>query len=209
MKAKPKIAAYVRVSTSGKKADKRDEFRQTTKSQRLAIRQWAENSHIPPSEIVWYEDRQTGKTMERKALTRLLKHVQDGKVDCVVVFDLSRFARNLLEGLQVLADLAKRIRVVSVSENIDFGNSTGMLIAQIMLALAEWQRKNIVEKVKLGLAARKAEGKPLGRPQNTERLQQIRKWYDEGMPVAEICQRLNCSPQNTYKALKKTKEQAA
>lgn len=205
---KPKIGVYVRVSTSSKKADT-SEFRQTTKSQKLAIRQWAEVNHVQESELTWFEDRLSGKTMNRSALTRLLKAVDSGKVDTVVVYKLDRFARNLVEGIQTLATLAQKVRVVSVTEGIDFGNSTGMLIASILLSVAQWQRETIVERVKAGLAARREEGKPLGRPQNLERLNQIRQWYDSGMPVAEICQRLSCSPQNCYKALKKTKEQAA
>lgn len=207
-KPKAVIGAYIRVSTAAKKqnADKKkdQEYRQTFKSQKHAIEQWAESAHIPASEIVWYADRITGKTMNRKALTRLLKHVDQGKVDCVCVYDLSRFARNRDEGIKTLADLARKCRVVSVSENIDFSNSTGMLIASILISVAQWSREQTVEKIRAGLAARRAEGHKLGRPRDMERLTEIRKWYDDGLPVKEICNKLNVSRQNIYAALKKT-----
>lgn len=92
-KAKPKIGAYLRVSTTDK---------QTTIAQRHAIRQWAETSHIPVSEISWYEDRLSGATTNRPQLAKLLRAVAKGRVDCVTVFRLDRLARILRDGLAIL-----------------------------------------------------------------------------------------------------------
>ncbi len=208
-KAKAKIGCYLRVSTASRKRDKKDEFRQTTKSQKHAIRQWAESAHVPESELTWYEDRLSGKTMSRKALNRLLKAVDAGKIDCVVVYKLDRFARNLQEGLTVLRELAQKVRVVSVSENIDFSNSTGMLIASILLSVAQWQRETIVERIKDGIAARREEGKTVGRPRDEAKLREIRKLFDGGTPVAQIAKQMQCTRQNVYLALAKTKKDRA
>ncbi len=196
-KRKPKIGAYVRVSTD----------RQETQAQRHRIREWARANHIPASEVRWYEDKRTGTTTERDALKRLLWAVDKGRVDTVVVFRLDRLARNLRDGLAMLADLADRgIRVVSVSENIDFGNSTGRLIASILLAVASFERETIVERIKAGMEAAKANGKHVGRPRNEKRLQRIRRMRDDGLTVIDIAHRLDCSRQAIYQSFARMPE---
>lgn len=197
MKQKPKakVGCLVRVSTKD---------RQDTRSQKLAIRNWASFNHVPTSELQWYEDKQSGKTVNRNGLNRLLKHVQQGKVDVVVMYDLSRLARNLQEGIRVLADLAKQVRVVSVHENIDFNSTSGQLIAAILLALAEWQRKTLCEKTRLGMQAAKVNGtrsgKPIGRPRDDKRLDRIQKMR-ETLSVQEIADKLKITRQAVYGAL--------
>lgn len=198
-KPRAKIGVYVRVSTT----------KQDLKSQRHAIREWAASAHVPESELTWYEDKKSGKTMDRAALNRLLRHVDAGKVDTVIVYDLSRFARNMIDGLKTLAELARTVRVVSVSENIDFSNSTGMLIASILLSVAQWSREQTVEKIRQGLAARKAEGHTLGRPRDDKRLAQVLKLQESGAGVTQIAEQLGCSRQNVYSLLTRAKDSAA
>ena len=123
----------------------------------------------------------------------------------MVVFRLDRLARSLRDGLEMLATLAdKGIRVVSVSENIDFGNSTGRLIASILLAVASFERETTVERIKAGMQAAKANGKHVGRPRNDKRLRAIRKMRDDGMSVKAIASNLNLTRQAAYQALAKT-----
>lgn len=188
-----KIGCYVRVSTTDK---------QTTRSQRVAIRGWAQSAHVKPDSIRWFEDRQSGATADRPALGQLLRAVERGSVDTVVVYSLSRLARNTRDGLGILADLGQRgVRVVSVSENIDFGNSVGNLIASVLLAVAQFERELIRDRILAGL---KATTKKIGRPQNVKKLQKIRALRDSGLSVAEIAGKIQSSKQNVYKALSKT-----
>ncbi len=189
-----KIGAYLRVSTS----------EQDVKSQKEAVRQWAKSNHIPATEIRFFEDKKTGTNTDRPQLQKLLWAIDKGRVDTVVVFRLDRLARNLRDGLGILADLAdKGIRVVSISENIDFGSSTGRLIASILLAVASFERDSIVERIKAGMAAARKH-KHIGRPRDSKRLEKIRKMRDEGVTVIKIAEKLNCSRQNVYSALAKT-----
>ncbi len=148
---KPKIGCYLRISTTDK---------QTTRSQKEAIRQWAKANHVPASELRWYEDRITGTTIDRPQLQRLQWAISKGRIDTLVVFRLDRLARNLRDGLEMLANLAdKGIKVVSTSEGIQFDNSTGRLIASILLAVASFEREVTVERIKAGMQAAKAAGK--------------------------------------------------
>lgn len=195
-KTKPKIGAYCRVSTADK---------QTTASQREAIRQWAKANHVPQTEIRWFEDRITGTTTDRPQLQKLQWAISKGRIDTVVVFRLDRLARNLRDGLEMLADLADRgIKCVSTSEGIQFDNSTGRLIASILLAVASFERETTVDRIKAGMAAARANGKHVGRPRNDKRLQQIRKMRDDGMTVNAIADKMDVSRQAVYQALAKT-----
>jgi len=152
----------------------------------------------------------SGATADRPQLGKLLRAVDKGKVDTLVVFRLDRLARNLRDGLTILSDLAERgIRVVSISENIDFGNSTGRLIASILLAVASFERETTVERIRAGMAAARANGKHVGRPRDQAKLRQIRTLYDEGMPAQKIAGKLKCSRSNVYAALEKTKDSLA
>lgn len=196
MKRHVKIGAYLRVSTSDK---------QTTASQRTSIRDWARSAHVRTDDITWFEDKKSGSNLDRPQLGKLLRAIDNGKIDCLVVFRLDRLARNTREGLQVLADVAdKGVRVVSVSENIDFGNSTGRLIASILLSVAAFERETTVERIKAGMIAARENGKHIGRPRDEKRLTEIRRLFDKGMKAVQIADKLKCTRANIYSALKKT-----
>jgi len=113
----------------------------------------------------------TGTTTDRPQLAKLLRAVAKGRIDCLVVFRLDRLARSTRDGLTILADLAERgVRVVSVSENIDFGSSTGRLIASILLSVASFEREVTVERIRAGMDSAKANGTHIGRPRDAKRL---------------------------------------
>lgn len=191
-----KIGAYLRVSTDS----------QDVKSQRHAVKTWAKANHIPISEIKFFVDKgKTGANTDREQLKKLLWSVEKGRLDTICLYSLSRLARNTQDGLRILSDLAdKGIRIVSISENIDFNSTTGKLVASILLSVATWERSTIVERIKAGMAASKKAGKHVGRPADLKRLQMIRKMKDEGATVIQIADKLECSRQNVYSALKKT-----
>ncbi len=195
MPAKPKIAAYVRVSTTG----------QNLKSQKHSIRQWAQSQHIPASEIRFYEDKKTGETINRPSLDRLLWAIDKGRIDCLVCFKLDRIARNTIDGLKLLASLAdKGVRVVSVSEQIDFSNATGKLIASVLFSVASFENSVRKERQAAGIQAARLSGVHCGRPRDDKKLAKVRELRDKGIPVADIAKRLKCTRQNIYAALRQT-----
>lgn len=188
-----KIGVYVRVSTRDK---------QTTKSQRHSIREWARSQRIQPDSLKWYEDKLSGAKAERPALNRMLRAVERGSIDTVVVYRLDRLSRSTRGGLETLSKLAdQQIRVVSVSQNIDFNGSMGRFLATLFLAIAEFERETIVERIKDGLAAARANGKRLGRPRNEKRLTEIRSMKAEGWSVVDIADEVGCTRQNVYRFL--------
>jgi DNA invertase Pin-like site-specific DNA recombinase len=194
-----RIGCYVRVSTVGKD--------QTTASQRQIIKDWAKANHVRTDDLKWYEDRLSGATTDRPQLQKLLKAIEQGKIDTLCVFRLDRLSRSTRDGLQILADVAKKgIRVVSVSENIDFGSSVGMLIASILLSVGSFERETTISRIRAGILAAKASGKHCGRPRDDKKLMQIRRWFDSGMKATMIATRMKCTRANVYCSLSKTQE---
>lgn len=196
MKSHAKIGAYLRVSTSDK---------QTTASQRQAIRDWAKSAHVRLEDITWFEDKKSGSTMDRPALARMLRAIDRGAIDGVIVFKLDRLSRSVSDGISMLGSLAdKGIRVVSVSENIDFSNSVGRLIASVLFSVGCFSREQTIERIRAGMQAAKASGKIIGRRRNEKRLSEIRRLFDKGMKAVDIASKLKCTRANIYFALAKT-----
>ena len=76
------------------------------------------------------DDGFSGTSMDRPAMRKLLKLVEDGKVHTIIVRDLSRFARDYLEAGHFLEFVfpACGVRFISVNENFDsaaLGEETG------------------------------------------------------------------------------------
>jgi DNA invertase Pin-like site-specific DNA recombinase len=111
-------AAYIRLSTFDQ--DK------GLKSQEKALRDYIDNHSL--QNIPWYQDKLSGATTKRPGFERLQKDIFNGKVATVLCWKLDRLSRSLQDGINVLTDWCERgIRVVSVSQQIDFNGTTGKL----------------------------------------------------------------------------------
>lgn len=194
-----KIGVYLRVSTRDK---------QSTRMQKSAIlNQWVKPNHVRQQDIKWYSEKQSGRSAaNRPVLQSLLRAIDQNKIDTLVVYKLDRLARNTRDGLQILASMgSKGIRTVSVSENIDFSNATGILIASVLLSVAQFSREQIVERIRDGMQAAREAGTHIGRPRDERRLRRIRKMFDDdGMKATEIAAKLKCTRSNVYASLAKT-----
>lgn len=116
-----------------------------------------------------YEEKASGRTMERPELASCLKALRAG--DTLVVWRLDRLGRNLQDLIKTVTDLEKRgVAFESVTEKIETQSATGRLVFHLFSALAEFERNLTVERTKAGLAAARARGRKGGRPEKlTER----------------------------------------
>jgi DNA invertase Pin-like site-specific DNA recombinase len=143
------VAAYVRVSTTG----------QNEAGQRQEIEQWLEGNGTPPGGVRWYVDKESGDTMARPAFERLQADVFAGTVGTVVVWRLDRLSRKLRDGINTLCDWCDRgLRVVSVTQQIDFNGTVGKIIAAVLLGVAEMEQEARRERQRAGIEAAKARG---------------------------------------------------
>ena len=87
------------------------------------------------------------------------------KGDRLIVWDLDRAFRSTLDALQEVNCLRKRgIEFQIMTINLDTSTPHGKLCYTVMAAFAEFERTNLIERTKEGMAAAKRRGKHIGRP---------------------------------------------
>lgn len=137
-------AAYVRVSTA-----EQNEARQR---EALAVRGIDK----------WFIEKASGKNTDRPEFQKMLDWVREG--DTIYIHDLSRIARStkdLLDLLDVLRE--KGVALVIGKESIDTSTATGKLLVTMVAAINEFERANLLERQREGIAIAKREGKYKGR----------------------------------------------
>jgi site-specific DNA recombinase len=114
--------------------------------QRERIEAWA---RFRGARVVgWYEDIDVSgrKGVRRPEFDRMVADAMAGKFDTVIVYRLSRFARNVRGALEALDELEGRgVTLVSVSEDLDTSTATGKLLRTVLLAMDEFQSDLIGE----------------------------------------------------------------
>jgi len=102
----------------------------------------------------------TGGNMERPALQRLMRDIEAGKVDCVVVYKVDRLSRSLMDFSRMMEAFEKHgISFVSVTQHFNTTNSMGRLTLNILLSFAQFEREIISERIRDKIAAQRRKGK--------------------------------------------------
>lgn len=136
-----------------------------------------------------FTDKITGSRMNRPGWEQLLEHLRAG--DSLVVTELSRMTRSLLDMLQTSQQLETRqINLVSLRENIDTSTATGRGFLSMMGVIHQMERELKAERAAAGRAAAKARGKSGGRPRtDVGRLENARILYENSdKTAAEVCE---------------------
>jgi len=153
---------YIRISTD----------KQTTENQRYEILKFVAIKQLEIDE--WIEETiSSTKKLDVRKFGELLNRMKKG--DILVVSELSRMGRNLMQIMKILHDcMEKDVMVYTVKENYELGNNINSKVLAFAFGLsAEIERNLISQRTKEALARRKAEGKILGRPKGSR--SQMRK----------------------------------
>ncbi len=109
---------------------------------------------------VYSDEGISGKTIcERPQLLRLINDIKSNKVQNVLVYKIDRLTRSTKDLIEMI-DLFNKYDCSfnSLTENIDTKSSTGRMFIKIIGIFAEFERENIVERVRLGLERKVREG---------------------------------------------------
>lgn len=110
----------------------------------------------------WFKEKVSGKDTNRKQLQAMLDFAREG--DTIYVLDFSRLARSTVDLLSIVEKLnAKNIHLVSLKENINSSTPQGKLMLTMIGAIAEFERANILERQREGIAIAKRKGLYKGR----------------------------------------------
>lgn len=105
----------------------------------------------------------SGAKAHRPGLNALLTDLQSG--DTLVVWKLDRLGRSTLHLFQILSELRERdIDFVSLTQGIDTTTAIGRMLYGQLAVFAEFEREQISDRTKAGMAAAKKRGVHVGRP---------------------------------------------
>lgn len=109
-----------------------------------------------------FSEKVSAKDTNREELNKMLEFVREG--DTIVIHDFSRLARSTKDLLHIVELLEnKKVNLISAKENIDSSTPTGKLMLTMIGAINEFERTNMLERQREGIAIAKSEGKYKGR----------------------------------------------
>ena len=111
----------------------------------------------------YIDDGYSGTNFDRPEVQRLLEDAKTGKIDTIIVKDLSRFGRNYIFVGQYVDYIFPmyNIRFIAISDNVDTANtnSAGMDMMPIMNVFNEWHSANTSKKIRAVAEANAKAGK--------------------------------------------------
>jgi DNA invertase Pin-like site-specific DNA recombinase len=182
-----RIIGYCRVSTA-----EQGDSGAGLEAQEAKIR--AEVAHRGWELVDIRHDVASGKSMrKRDELGRTLRDLRDGYADAIVVAKLDRLSRSVLDFAGIM-ETAKEEgwSLVVLDLAVDTTTTNGKLIANIMIALAQWERELIGDRTKAALDAVRARGTKVGRKAGVEvdTLRLIRVLRGQGLSWAKVAEAL-------------------
>ena len=145
----------------------------------------------------YIDDGYTGTNYKRSELKRMLYDIDDGRVDCIVVKDLSRFGRERIETGNYISKVFKEkgVRFIAINDHYDSLTADGSethLIMPIKALTNDNFSRDISLKVRSSLAVKKEKGEyvapfaPYGYKKDPENVNHL--IIDE--PAAEVVRKI-------------------
>ncbi len=157
-----RVAIYTRKST----AIGLDQEFNSLDAQREACEQYVKHRAQDGWKIVdeRYDDGGfSGANIDRPAFQRLLKDVEDRKIDIIVVYKVDRLSRSLLDFAQLMDQFNRQnVAFVSVTQNFSTADAMGRLTLNMLMSFAEFEREMIAERTRDKIAAARRRGKWTG-----------------------------------------------
>jgi putative DNA-invertase from lambdoid prophage Rac len=178
-----RVAIYCRVSTHDQNCE-RQERDLVEYAQRLGY------------EVVgiWSEFG-SGVKLDRVKRKEIMAIARKGKIDAVLVTELTRWGRSTIDLINTLNDLHswKVSLIAQTGMQFDLSTPAGNLMLTIMAGLAEFERSLIQERIKSGVALARSKGKVFGRKPGSkadEYRNDIKLLNEEGKSIRVIATKL-------------------
>ena len=193
-----KILAYLRAST-----DKQD-----LSNQKLEILEFARRQSLRVDEYVELTIS-SRKTSKQRRIDELVQRLEE--TDTLIVTELSRLGRSTAEVIALVNALVERnIRLIAIKQNLDISRQdmNSKIIITLFSLFAELERDLISLRTREALAAKRAQGRRLGKPKGTlqkskfdQDVSRIKELLGYGLSVRKISKVLGYSSHialNTY-----------
>lgn len=156
-KQETKVGIYARLS----KDDERNGESLSIENQKLILEKYVfEQGWNLIDEYI--DDGYSGTTFDRPGVQRLLEDAKCGRINTIIVKDLSRFGRNYIQVGQYTDYIFPmyNIRFIALNDNVDTSkNTTGMDMMPIMNVFNEWHSANTSKKIRAVIEANAKAGK--------------------------------------------------
>lgn len=167
-----------------------------------------------------FTEKASGKNTDRPELQKMLDYVREG--DTVTVESYSRLARDTKDLLTIVDKLKEKgVAFVSLKENVDTSTPQGEFMMQVFASLAEFERKQTLQRQAEGIAIKKqrdAELKAQGlkaetykgrKPIDVDReafKAELKKWKSGKQTARETMNKLGLKPNTFYRRVKELEE---
>lgn len=129
------------------------------------VRRWLEYNDLTMGDIEVFVETASGASGDREEFRSLIAAVENGEVSDVVVWEISRIARNGLlaqEFFESCEDAGVTIHVTDGAVRRVEPDGHGRLVADIVAAVAAEERRRLIERTRSGQRRAREEGKWLG-----------------------------------------------
>lgn len=194
-----KAAIYIRVSTDEQAAEG---FSIDAQKRRLLA--YADSQDWEVSEV-YIDDGWSAKDLKRPEMQRMLGDLENQLFDVVLVYKLDRMTRSASDCDNLIKMFeAHNVKFQSCTESFETRTATGRLFIRLVADIAQWERENTAERVRMGMEQMVHEGRRPGGPVNfgydkNEKIVQeeyvqirlLRQFYMEGDGLKAVATRLN------------------
>ena len=202
------VAVYLRLSVEEKRDNDDSE---SLENQRDIILDYLQDKTDMKLFSVYCDNGETGTNFEREAFQRMMYDVYNGKVNCIIVKDLSRFGREYIEAGDYLDRIFPLlgIRFIAINDNVDNHVTPFDISVPIKNIINTLYARDISKKVSAALRIKQANGEFIGtyaaygylrNPDDKHKIivdektapivRQIFEWKAEGMGYASISRKL-------------------
>ena len=206
-----KTAAYVRLSVEDSGKPGAD----TIEGQKALLMSFIESKSDMELVALFCDNGRTGTDFDRPQFEKMMEEVRKGRVNCIVVKDLSRFGRNYKETGNYLERIFPflGVRFIAVNDNFDTltaERTQDGYIVPLKNLINEVYSKDISKKIDAALTIKQQRGEFIGawapygyrkdpddkhhlviNEETAPTVRQIFKWRSEGISVVRIGRRLN------------------
>ena len=195
------IAVYVRVSSKA----------QDQRSQLPDLKRWVE-AYADGQPVKWYQDKASGKNMDRPGWRKLATAIQSGRVSRIVCWRLDRLGR-IASGLTALFDelRERKVGLTSIRDGVDLATAAGRMMAGVLASVACYENEVRSERIVAGQDAARSQGKCWGGSErgrrvkvSDEQVEMILRLHSEGgkgAKVAAIARATGLSRPSVYTVL--------
>ena len=156
-----KTAIYVRLSAE--KDETRD--RKTLINQRNLIKNFVDQQMDMEVYDIYMDDEISGTTFDRPEFERMMSDMRAGRINCIVVKDLSRLGRDYIETGNLVERVfpMMNIRFVAITDNYDSSKKDADLMVAVTNIANDLYAKDISKKISSSKQEAMEKGIPVGR----------------------------------------------